>query len=401
MEILARPEPNVAGAASEQITHEQPLPGGRYVDITTHTGGGHGGPAMPTTRYLLDITTGQRNKLPFGSDVPGVWLDDNYYLYTVSQGGLSSIGTWVYDRSTNSTRRLIGKSFDGGRMAYSKKKKQVWAVSQQSGISLLKLNLDGTGSTNLGTCELAPPFLLPSDDPIDLGFSNTTVDLWKAPAVDEKAIAATQPAEPPAGKIKLMEMTKDYPADQQEFAEQAYDYSQTNAMLGNYCDSIKVAMKVLAARKDQNQPVGNYFAMLKFDDCADRDRITQWAHDHTMDFAVGQSNTGDEKRAIADKVGPCVADAYFKDAKPDLNKMEMLFQQCLKEHGGTPGQPVAASNTQAHPAAHPAAGSQPPQPNNPTTQPAKQAQSNVDKAADKAKKAKNTADKIKGIFGGH
>jgi hypothetical protein len=118
-----------------------------------------------------------------------------------------------------------------------------------------------------------------------------------------------------------------------------------------------------------------------------------------------QKLSADQKKSLADKVGACVPDSYFKQSKPELRNMEMLFQQCMNDaRGGAPGQSTAASNAPAQTNQQASgAGTPQPQQNKPATQPAqnKPSQSDVDKAAAKAKKAKDTADKLKGIFPGH
>jgi hypothetical protein len=48
---------------------------------------------------------------------------------------------------------------------------------------------------------MGPQRLPPAETAVDLGFGGTKGDLWAPVTVDEKAIAATQPAEPPEGKL--------------------------------------------------------------------------------------------------------------------------------------------------------------------------------------------------------
>ena len=62
------------------------------------------GQARTGKRFLLDVTTGERTPLPYDDRAMGVWVDPMLYIYVQTTGGLSGVGTWAYDRSTNKTR---------------------------------------------------------------------------------------------------------------------------------------------------------------------------------------------------------------------------------------------------------------------------------------------------------
>ena len=284
------------------------------------------------------------------------------------------------------------------------------SVSQQSGNNLIRLNLDGSPSQNLGPCSLAMPTRMPEQS-IDLRASVATADLWKPVAVDEAALAATQPAEAATGKLKLDELLKDSSADDKAFAEQAYEFASTNTLMSNFYDPVKVAMKALDAHKaDPKAALSSLMVTLDLSGALDRDRITQYGHDHALGMLGGDGKlTDDQKNRIPDQTGPALADAFFKQPKPDIRGIETLFQKVFTSaRASIAGGASQAANT---PAPQPQANSQQgnqtgqsnpsPQQSNPSDQPPQQstAQSQSDKAAKKAKKAKDAADKLRGLLG--
>jgi hypothetical protein len=410
MDVLQEPPVIIQLEERAYTKVEGLVPGSHLIDIARMSSGGKSTHAIPRERFLFDVTNTQRTALPFDDSANGRWLDDSMFLYTKTQGGLSAVGTWLYDRTANSHKRLTGVSIDYDRMAVLKKQKQIWAVSQQAGTSLIRMNLDGSGSQNLGPCQLGMVRQMPGEDrAIDLGFASAKEDLWKPAAVDEAAIAATQPAEPPLGKLKLFELTKDASVDEKSFAELSYDYAGSNDYLTNYCDSVKFAMKLLDAHKaDSQTPFSNLMINVDLSDVVDRDHLIRYGHEQALrTIGMDTKLTPDQKRQIADRAGPLLADAYFKQAKPNIKDMSLLFQSSLAAardsvtgHAGTtpppatPAQPAQAnSQPKDNPPAQPPdnANKQPPQKEKPSR--ADQA------AAERAKRAKEAADRIRGVIG--
>jgi hypothetical protein len=419
MDVLAQPEVKVYGDPVGTTRILGILPGGRYLDAYSSQSN-HDMAVTFLGRFLIDRTTGQHLPLPFDDKAYGKWLDDSRYLYTVDKGGLSTVGIWLYDRASDATKRLAGGTIDYARMVVLKKQNQVYAVSQQSGSNLRRINLDGSGAQDLGPCEMAIPARLPVDDPVDLGFGKEPIDLWKPVTVDLAALAPTLPPEPPAGKLLLLEQIKDLPREQRDFADNAYDYAGTNATFGSYYDPTKVAMKMLDAHKsDPASPVGNLLMTVDFTAALDRDHIVRYGHDHSLELiAMDPKLTPAQKKEIANRVGPALADTFLKDAKPDVQKINLVFQKCLEDAkqavaggAGSPTvapanpsqqqqQPVASQQqqTQSHGPTTQANPSPPPAPPQPSPPPAN-THSKVDKATEATKKAKSAKDKLKGLFG--
>ncbi len=90
-----------------------PIPGDRYVEISYQ---GFPKPVDGRTkairkRYRLDRETGTAVSLPVLGTAPGanqgiVWVDENRYVYPRRKGGLSELGTWLYDIRSKKLTRL-------------------------------------------------------------------------------------------------------------------------------------------------------------------------------------------------------------------------------------------------------------------------------------------------------
>jgi hypothetical protein len=369
------------------------------------------GPPEPGKRFLWDVTTDKRTPLPFDDSATGTWVDSTTYLYVLTKGGQSTVGTWLYDRTSNATKRLSGNAVDLGRVVYLPKHKQAWAVSQQSGGNLIRLRLDGSPSENLGSCGLSIPQKMPAvENAIDLGFTKEPKDLWQPVKVDEAALAATQPPEPPAGKIKLFDLTKDESADNKKFAEFAYDFCSMNASLNAYTDPVKFAMKVLDLHRGApNTPLQNLIFQKDFSDCTDRDRLISHAHDQAYALMRSETNlTPEQQEKIADRTGQLFADDVAKHGNAQLRNSESLlrdaYAKARKEvtgESGTPA-PVTGPGTPTRggqPTDSASTDSQQQQQSNSQQQQKKQQQpSTPDKTANDAQKAKDTANKLRGLF---
>jgi hypothetical protein len=383
--------------------------------LPTPSGKSASGPPDPGKRFLWDVTNNKRTPLPFDETAMGTWVDSTTYLYVLTKGGLSTVGTWVYDRTSNATKRLSANAVDLSRTVYLPGHKQAWAVSQQSGGNLIRLHLDGAPSENLGSCGLSIPQKMPPvDKPIDLGFTKEPKDLWQPVKVDEAALAATQPPEPPAGKIKLFDLTKDESADNKKFAELAYDYCSMNSTLNAYTDPVKFAMKVLDMhRGDPNSPIQNLIFQKDFSDCIDRDHLV--AHGQEGAFAMMRSDTKlspEQKQKIADRTGQLFADAVAKQTKTDVRNADSLlrdaYTKARKEVTGESGTPAPINGPGT-----PTRGGQPTdsasadsqqqqqqqqQQSNSQQQNQQQQKKQQQPPANDVQKAKDTANKLRGIF---
>jgi hypothetical protein len=362
-----------------------------YADVITTGPGANPNQPIFKERFLLDVTTGQHTTLPFDDHDNGVWFDDSHYIYQHNKGGLSSIGTWVYDRNANSNTHVFGGSLDYGRMVYFKKQNQLWAVSQQGGVSLKRVNLDSSGSADMGACGLEIPTRLPDGPPIDLGFTGNSDDLWKAPIVDQAALASTQPADAPVGKMLLMQQISSETPENQQFAEQAYDYLKSSAPLSDFYDPVKFAMKMLDAHKaSPSDPLSTLSTKTDLSDAIDRDSIVKYGHDQATSAVANDTRlTADQKSQIADRTGQSLADSFVKSPSLGVGHINQLYAAAYHSaRRSVLGQATAAKTPQQ---------ATPPQ--NTQSSPPEDTQTKVDHSVDKAQKAKDTADQLRGLFG--
>ncbi len=421
MDVLPRPA-NPPGWPMLGRRVSSILPGGRYADIIV-TGSKAGNPNGPdfVERYLLDLTSGKKIALPFDNQNTGIWLDDAKYLYYRDKGGLSTVGIWLYNRADNSSKRLGGGQLDMGQtsIAYLPKRNLVMGVSQQNGFALRRIHLDGSGIQDLGTCDYSVITRMPEES-VDLGYSGQQADLWKPVTVDLAALAPTEAPQPAAGKVKLDEMTKDLPEEQQQFADHAYDYAMMNSELNSFYDPMKFAMIILDAHKAKpDQPLNNLILGTDYSSAADPEHIRRWAHAQAMNYPVmglgphhNAVPTPEQKEQIATKTGQSMFDAYSAKPMPSIKDVHTLFTKYLKEAQASVlgGQTQTGQQPQQQQAQQPRQQQQQ-QANSQNQQTQQQQAANqqdnsqdstekkVDQAVDKAEKAKNAVNGLRGLFG--
>jgi hypothetical protein len=324
---------DIVAKADETANHRVAsiLPSGRYADVIAFIPSHDSGPTFKE-RYLLDLTSGQHIALPFDDRNSGKWLDDSKYLYYRDKGGLGVVGVWFYNRDDNSNKRLGGGQLDLGRMCYLPTKNVVVAVSQQNGATLRKINLDGSGIQDLGSCGMDIPTRMP-DRTIDLGLGGgATADLWKPVTVDMTALAPNAAPEAATGKVKLKELTKNESPENQQFADYAYGYCETNAQLNESYDPVKFAMIMLDAHKKQPS---TQFAMLlmntDYSAAVDPEALRQRAHGQAAYALLNDSKLNDNQRSkIADQTGQLVHDAYAAEPKLSVKDFDTQFQKAFK-----------------------------------------------------------------------
>jgi hypothetical protein len=166
------------------------LPGGKYMDIVVSTPGGQGEPPVFKERLLVDLASGKRTTTTLDADASnGKWLDDSYFVYSRKTGGLAKVGTWLYDRRTNESKRIAPAQLETTRMTLLRGGKEIWAVSSAGGVAVTRAKVDGSGSEELGASMMFPPLQFPAGPPVNLGL---------APASAPVATAPTPPAAAPA-----------------------------------------------------------------------------------------------------------------------------------------------------------------------------------------------------------
>ncbi|HVX83844.1 MAG TPA: hypothetical protein VH253_03430 [Phycisphaerae bacterium] len=172
------------------------LPGNHFVDIVAQGAGPNPKVAAFQERFLLELATGKKTTLPFDDRAAAQWFDENTCIYTRSSGGLAAVGTWLYDRTSATTKRLTGKQIEFTRAMLTPDHSQLWTVTTGGGqgYSLNRLKLDGSGLDELGPSDLSTPMQLPAGTPLDLGLAGASTDLWKPPVIDPATLTVATPA---------------------------------------------------------------------------------------------------------------------------------------------------------------------------------------------------------------
>ena len=179
------------------------LPGGRYLDIKGEAPAGQMEPPIFKERFLLDLVSGQKIATSLTQDADGgLWLDASKLAYPRKTGGLSGVGTWLYDRNTNASIRISPTQLETTRMVLLRDGKEIWAVS--SAAVLFRAKVDGSGAEELGPSQMFAPLQFPTGTPVDLGLPPPPPAAAAAPALAPPGAAAAptivrpaQPATPP------------------------------------------------------------------------------------------------------------------------------------------------------------------------------------------------------------
>jgi hypothetical protein len=177
-------------ASEHKLVYYALLPGKQYLDVARRLGPSDPNAGELGERLLLDIRDGSLTPLdlPSEEDEGGRWLTDRWYLYARNSGGLAGVGTWLYDREDDTSRRVCHESAltqlgnglsNMGREAvavYMETSGYVFFIGGDSGHPGFRFALDG------GECEPAEDlsgysggdFLRINPEPVDLGFGGAT-----------------------------------------------------------------------------------------------------------------------------------------------------------------------------------------------------------------------------------
>lgn len=231
---------------------------------------------------------------------------------------------------------------DFQRMVLLKKRNEIWALCQQAGNVLLRIDLTKGTTANLGPNALDIPRLLPDGPALDLGFGSAKpADLWKPLAVDPASLKPTEPPDPPQGKLVVIEKTRHLPLALREWAERTYDDAATNVTLSNFYDPAKVTTIALAAHQaDPDTPLSNAILKLDLTPALDRERIYYYFHEAAMAAESGyfphHADRGNilpytkeqaaQMEQIASRTATTATGTFLKKPIPDMNYINAIFR---------------------------------------------------------------------------
>jgi hypothetical protein len=169
------------------------LPGGQAVMVPGYP------PGAPRERAnyqmkVLDLRSGKTMDMPRES---GVWLDDRRYLYAKNTGGITQLGTYLFDRTTQKSVRLSSALMAGTGSYIADRDEVMFPVNQPSQGTIL-VGADGSNARRLETMDVAV-----IGEPIDLEWGKPATDLWDPARYKPRPVnvvsAADALAEPAGG----------------------------------------------------------------------------------------------------------------------------------------------------------------------------------------------------------
>jgi hypothetical protein len=356
--------------APQGLGMRQVLPSGRWIELTTAQTSAFGSPANQR-RFLLDLTDGSVSPLELPFDVEGEWLDDRTYLYAKKDGGLSQVGTWVYDRSSNQSRKLCGAVVTQGRGHFTSlpfsELGVVYFPSTTGSPAVYRGDLTNGecakafDSSPTKSSVMMPHPILPA---IDLGIGSSS-SAWTStqsvtpaptgstarPSSEGEQLSSPQTAEvntstgdaatggSPTGMERILRATENLPYEHQEEVKKAYETSRSNYTLSNFYDPACVALSFWEERRnrveiEEFQITWQSFTRenSNYETCVDQSRISAHSRDRAQKILRGRRHSAER----ISEIQTCVSDQMVKEfvADPPENisrvdyRFKKIFVQC-------------------------------------------------------------------------
>ena len=168
------------------------LPGKQYVEILS---GALGAGDNPAQRYLVGLAEGNRVDLPLAEEDKGTWLDDATYFYGRETGGLSEVGSWLYNWKTEESVRVCQQPLlNEENLVYFPELQVIYFYATGQGINIYRANLEDNTCTVVPTD--APVQGADLNEiitvPIDLGFGGDPVSVERDGDTVPEAMALEQ-----------------------------------------------------------------------------------------------------------------------------------------------------------------------------------------------------------------
>ena len=354
--------------APQGLGMRQVLPSGRWIELTTAQTRAFGSPANQR-RFLLDLTDGSVSPLELPFDVEGEWLDDRTYLYAKKDGGLSQVGTWVYDRTSNQSRKLCGavaaQGHSSNKALLFSELGVIYFASRTGSPAVYRADLTNGECTKAFDGMTIPHHVgLP---PIDLGIGSRSSAWTSTPSVtpaptgstarpssEGEQLSSPQTAEvntstgdaatggPATGMERILRATENLPYEHQEEVKKAYETSSSNYTLSNFYDPACVALSFWEERRnrveiEEFQITWQSFTRegSNYETCVDQSRISAHSRDRAQKILQGRRHS--EERIS--KIQTCVSDQMVKEfvADPPENisrvdyRFKEIFVQCNQQ----------------------------------------------------------------------
>ncbi len=304
------------------------LPEGQYIDVACEqTVGGRSIPADELTRSLIKIATATASALPVKLGTPSKWLSQTELLYVKQEGGLSQVGTWLYDRDTNQHTRITPQQITGTHNFLWNPKTRILCTTLSPDYTLVAINLEKgkpATVTPVGDKKLngGNPLRQIDTNEVDLGLGEAS-DPWKA-QMEHWANDPQRSGELIGVELIRKQVENDTP-EVRVYAEKTYKaLSREGLFEANTYDPVKLTLKLVEAYRknpvDQDDnPLAPLFSSspgLDIRDCIDEERLEKYFHDRAMgQFALQRFVKGDNAKlkAISEAIAKQGVDLVVKN----------------------------------------------------------------------------------------
>ena len=191
--------------ADQRLAAWDVLPGREHLDVAAVAD--RSDPDRPQPRYLMSLEDGALTPLALDSEAVGIWLSDQWFLFGRTTGGLETVGTWIYDRTADTSRRVcdVPPAFN------IRHSPQSALLVDPLGTVYFRGMAGGKGyrfSVRDGSCEPVPAldgierYQRLDPDPVDLGAGNATPTDPPPGGTSGLSLDAVYP-NPSAGQVTL------------------------------------------------------------------------------------------------------------------------------------------------------------------------------------------------------
>lgn len=286
------------------------LPEGQYIDVAIEqTVGGRSIPADELARSLIEIATATVSALPVKLGTPSKWLSQTELLYVKQEGGLSQVGTWLYDRDTNQHTRITAKQITGTHIYTWNPTTRILCATLSPDYTLVAINLEKGKPptvTPVGGKKLngGNPLRQVNTSEVDLGLGEAS-DPWKS---QEEPWASDPQRNGDLIGIKLIRKQVENDAqDVRTYAEKVYQALRSEGQFeANTYDPVKLTLKLVEAYRkkpvdpDDNPlaPLFSSSAGLDVRDCIDRKRLEEYFYHRAMDQGFLKQRVGGDEAKL-------------------------------------------------------------------------------------------------------
>lgn len=207
-------------------------------------------------RILLEINNGNIREIDVPTDVDIAWISERYGLFIRNDGGLSAVGTWLFDVSTNSLKRLTAKKASLRMARLMPQRERVYFYVFQ----------DGTYSYDLKSQRFEKfsdesKKVLPFGEPVDLGFSDSVGSLWvvrdydalvaaeKVRSANVVATAVVDTKSKPETLVDVLRELEGEPEAIRDEAEEIYNIYSRKSSFDNFYSPALATMEFVKLRK--------------------------------------------------------------------------------------------------------------------------------------------------------